>query len=176
MRKIILSVAVSLDGLIEGSNGEFDWCFTDQDYGMTEFLNRIDAIFYGRKSYELLMEMERQGYPNLFKAKKSYVFSNTLQTSFPDTELVSGDIIKFVRDLKQPPGGDIWLWGGASLTTSLMNADLVDELLLAVHPIVLGAGKALFSGLEKRNHFTLKSSQPHPSGLVMLAYEVKSQQ
>lgn len=174
MRKIVLSVAVSLDGLIEGPNGEFDWCLTDQDYGMTEFLERIDAIFYGRKSYELLLEMERQGHPNPYTEKKNYVFSNSLSKPFPNTELVSGDIIEQIKQLKQQAGGDIWLWGGASLTTALMNAGLVDELLLAVHPIVLGAGKALFSGLEKRNHFTLKSSRPYDSGLIMLAYEAKN--
>ncbi len=174
MRKIILNVAVSLDGLIEGSNGEFDWCFTDQDYGMTEFLDRIDAVFYGRKSYELLLAMERKGSPNPFSAKKSYVFSNSLSEPFSNTELVSGNIVEQVHKIRQQPGSDIWLWGGASLTTSLMNAGLVDELLLAVHPVVLGAGKALFSDIEKRNHFTLKSSQPYNSGLVMLAYEAKN--
>ncbi len=53
MRKVILDVAVTLDGYIEGPNGEYDWCFVDQDYGFTELLNRIDAIFYGRKSWDL---------------------------------------------------------------------------------------------------------------------------
>lgn len=53
MRKIILNLAVSLDGFIEGPNGEYDWCFTDQDYGFTDFMKRIDTIFYGRKSWEL---------------------------------------------------------------------------------------------------------------------------
>ncbi|MEI9944712.1 MAG: hypothetical protein WDN26_10885 [Chitinophagaceae bacterium] len=57
MRKIILQLAVSLDSFIEGPNGEFDWCFTDDDYGMTDFLNRIDAIFIGRKSYEVALTM-----------------------------------------------------------------------------------------------------------------------
>lgn len=50
MRKVILDLAVTLDGFIEGPNGEYDWCFMDQDYGFTDLLNRIDAIFYGRKS------------------------------------------------------------------------------------------------------------------------------
>lgn len=57
MRKVILNLAVSLDGFIEGPNGEFDWCFTDQDYGMTDFMNRIDVIFIERKSYELVLQM-----------------------------------------------------------------------------------------------------------------------
>jgi dihydrofolate reductase len=57
MRKIILGVAVSLDGYIEGPNGEFDWCFTDQDYGLSEFFKRIDTSFMGRKTYEVAMAM-----------------------------------------------------------------------------------------------------------------------
>jgi dihydrofolate reductase len=58
MRKIVLGLAVSLDGMIEGPHGEYDWCFTDQDYGMKHFLKNIDAVFYGRKSYELMMKWE----------------------------------------------------------------------------------------------------------------------
>ena len=64
MGKIILNLAVSLDGFIEGPNGEFDWCFDDQDYGLKEFFNRIDAIFMGRKSYELVKSMEDDLYDN----------------------------------------------------------------------------------------------------------------
>jgi len=59
MRKVILNLAVSLDGFIEGPNGEYDWCFTDKDYGMTQFLRRVDAVFFGRKSYELVSPMAR---------------------------------------------------------------------------------------------------------------------
>src|SRR5206468_11515903 len=84
MRKIILNVAVSLDGFIEGPNGEFDWCLTDQDYGMKEFLDRTDAIFFGRKSYELLQSME----PNAYPKKKKYVFSRTLKSVDQQATLV----------------------------------------------------------------------------------------
>ena len=58
MRKLILSLAVSLDGYIEGPNGEYDWCFMDQDYGMAEFMNRVDAVFVGRKTYEMSLGLE----------------------------------------------------------------------------------------------------------------------
>ena len=57
MRKVILALAVSLDGYIEGPNGEYDWCFTDQDYGLSDFFKRIDAVFIGRKTYELTLNM-----------------------------------------------------------------------------------------------------------------------
>jgi dihydrofolate reductase len=173
MRKVILGVAVSLDGFIEGPKGEYDWCFTDQDYGMTDFVNTVDAVFYGRKSYEMMLGMEQNGNRNPFANIKSYVFSNTLKKPFPEAELVSGNIVEKVRTLQQQPGKNIWLWGGASLTTSFMNAGLIDEMNLAVHPIVLGAGKLLFQDIDGRKHFSLKSSQAYSTGLVMLTYEAK---
>lgn len=173
MRKIILGVAVSLDGLIEGANGEYDWCFTDQDYGMTDFVKSIDAVFYGRKSYEMMLGMEQDGNSNPFAGIKSYVFSNTVKKPFAGAELVSGNMVEQVKLIQQQPGKNIWLWGGASLTTSFMNAGLIDEMNLAVHPVVLGAGKALFNDINARQYFTLKSSQAYSSGLVMLIYEAK---
>lgn len=173
MRKIILGVAVSLDGLIEGPNGEFDWCFTDQDYGMSDFVKSIDAVFYGRKGYEMMLGMEQGGNSNPFADIKSYVFSNTVKKPFAGAELVSGNIVEQVKAIQQQPGKNIWLWGGASLITSFMNAGLIDQMNLAVHPIVLGAGKALFNDINARQHFTLKSSEAYSSGLVMLTYEAK---
>jgi dihydrofolate reductase len=172
MRKIILGVAVSLDGFIEGPNGEYDWCFTDQDYGMTDFLKGIDAMFYGRKSYEMMMHYEAPGGENPWKGMKSYVFSNTLKKEGKDFELVSGDIEKKVKEIKNMKGKDIWLFGGASLTSSLLNAGLVDELGMAVHPILLGQGKPLFSGIQKRIKTKLISSKEYSTGLVYLSYEV----
>ncbi len=86
MRKIILQLAVSLDGYIEGPNGEFDWCFTDQDYGMSAFFKRIDSTFMGRKTYELVQSMQDEA-PTGFPKMKEYVFSNTL------TEVKEGVVI-----------------------------------------------------------------------------------
>ena len=135
MRKIILGLAVTLDGFIEGPNGEYDWCFTDQDYGMSDFFKRVDAVFIGRKSYEMMQGMENTDASWMPKMKE-YVFSN-----------VSGDVAAKVREIRSQPGRDIWLFGGASLTSSLMSEGLVDELWLSIHPILLGQGKPLFSGI-----------------------------
>lgn len=173
MRKIILGVAVSLDGFIEGPNGEYDWCFTDQDYGMSDFVKRIDAIFFGRKSYEMMNSVPNPGGPNPWAGMKNYVFSNTLTAPVKDAELVSGDIAGEVRRIKQMKGKDIWLFGGASLTTSLMNEKLVDELWLAVHPILLGKGKQLFQDLSGRIKTKLQQSKTYETGLVSLIYEVE---
>lgn len=148
MRNIILQLAVSLDGFIEGPNGEFDWCFTDADYGMTAFSKRVDAIFIGRKSYELTLSMGGSAPPG-FPAIKEYVFSDSLSKVEGDRILVSGDLVKEVSRIKNEPGKDIWLYGGASLTSAFIDLGLVDEMALAVHPILLGAGKLLFQNIKK---------------------------
>ena len=173
MRKIILQLAVSLDGFIEGPNGEFDWCFTDDDYGMTGFFQRIDAIFIGRKSYELTLQMGGSAPPG-FPALKEYVFSNTLDKVEGNRVLVRGNIEQIVRDIKNEPGKDIWLYGGASLTAVLINLGLVDEMSLAVHPVLLGAGTPLFQNIAQRKILQLINTQSYPSGLVMMTYGFRS--
>jgi dihydrofolate reductase len=170
MRKVILALAVSLDGFIEGPNGEYDWCFTDQDYGMKDFLKRIDATFVGRKTYEMSLGMEGgdAGFPKL----KEYVFSNTLDNVEKDAILIKGDIKKEVEEIKNENGKDIWLFGGASLTSSLMNLELVDELWLAIHPILLGSGKPLFSNIRERIKLKLLDTKSYDTGLVSVIYQI----
>jgi dihydrofolate reductase len=158
MRKLILQLAVSLDGYIEGPSGEFDWCFTDQDYGMSEFFKRIDSLFIGRKSYELMMTMGDAATSD-FPKLTEYIFSTTLNEVKPGAILIKGDIESEVRRIKNEPGKDIWLFGGANLTASLLNAGLVDEMSLAVHPIILGSGKLLFSNINNRISLTLTDTK-----------------
>ena len=171
MRKIILGLAVSLDGFIEGPNGEFDWCFTDQDYGLADFFKRIDAVFYGRKSFQLSEQMSAggDGIPGMPKMKE-YVFSNTLTEVREGAIIVSGDTKEEVEKIKNEPGKDIWLFGGASLTSSLMNLGLVDEIWLSIHPILLGIGKPLFTGITDRVHLQLLESKTYETGLVSVKY------
>jgi dihydrofolate reductase len=169
MRKIILGVAVSLDGFIEGPNGEYDWCFTDQDYGMSDFFKRIDAIFMGRKSYEMTKKIEGQ---NPWNGVRTYVVSNTVsKLDDKDAVLISGkNLEKEVQKIRNSHGKDIWLFGGAVLTTVFMNLNLIDEYWLAVHPILLGSGKPLFQGIESRKKLVLKDSKVYDTGLVSLTY------
>jgi dihydrofolate reductase len=117
----------------------------------------------------MMLNFEQGGNP--FAKIKSYIFSNTLAKAYEGTELVSGNIAEQVRTLKSSPGKDIWLFGGASLTTSFINEGLVDEMNLAVHPILLGSGKLLFNNVDGRKHFKLIDSKAYSTGLVMLNYE-----
>lgn len=169
MRKVILGLAVTLDGFIEGPNGEYDWCLTDQDYGMSDFMKRIDAIIMGRKSFEIAQQYEGE---NPWKGILTYVVSNTLKTiDQPDTRLISGDLRKEIDSLKRSDGKDIWLFGGAELTTFFINEQLIDEYWLAVHPILLGSGKPLFQNINGRKKLKLIGQQSYSTGLVSLRYE-----
>lgn len=176
MRKLILGLAITLDGYIEGPDGEYDWCFTDQDYGLNEFFKHIDAIFIGRKSYEMMQQHsasssgeETPGMPALTE----YVFSKTLTSVKEGAVLISEDSIAEARSIKNQQGKDIWLFGGASLGDALMKEGLVDELWLSVHPILLGSGKRLFQEQGSRTQLTLMDSKTYETGLVSLHYSIK---
>ncbi len=170
MRKVVLGVAVSLDGFIEGPNGEYDWCTIDPDYSFEEFFERLDTIFVGRKTYEMTAGME--GGPPGFPAFKEYVFSTTLDKVKEGATLIKGDTKTEVERIKKEKGKDIWLFGGGELTTSLMNLGLVDELSLAVYPVILGGGKPLFHNIKDRIKLTLVNTETYSTGLVSLTYYV----
>ncbi|HYG17425.1 MAG TPA: dihydrofolate reductase family protein [Ohtaekwangia sp.] len=167
MRKVILGLAVSLDGYIEGPNGEYDWCFTDQDYGLNDFMKRIDAILMGRKSYEVAQSMEGT---NPWDGMTTYVFSRTRESVNGNAQVVKGELADVVATLKAKPGKDIWLFGGAELTTGFINAGLIDAYWLAVHPIILGSGKPLFQHIDGRKTLRLLESKTYDTGLVSLWY------
>jgi dihydrofolate reductase len=175
MRKLILGLAITLDGYIEGPNGEYDWCFTDQDYGLNEFFERIDAIFIGRKSYEMMQQQSNssnvEAIPGM-PALTEYVFSKTLTSVKEGAVLISGDSMAEARRIKNLPGKDIWLFGGASLYDALMKEGLVDELWMSVHPILLGTGKRLFQEQSSRRQLTLLDSKTYETGLVSVRYSI----
>lgn len=176
MRKVILGLAISLDGYIEGPDGEFDWCFTDQDYGLSEFFSRIDALFIGRKSYEIKQQYEDgggEGIPGMPELTE-YVFSRTLPVVKTGAVLISNDAIAEAKKIKAQPGKDIWLYGGAVLTEQMLEAGLIDELWLSVHPILLGSGKPLFKKQEHRIILKLLESKTYDTGLVSLRYAIST--
>ena len=170
MRKVILGVAMSLDGFIEGPNGEYDWCVIDPNYSFEEFFKRLDTIFVGRKTYEMTSAAE--GGPPGFPTFKEYVFSTTLDKVKEGATLIKGNIKTEVERIKKEDGKDIWLFGGAELTTSLVNLGLVDELSLAVYPIILGGGKPLFHNIKGRIKLKLVDLKKYSTGSVSLTYNI----
>jgi dihydrofolate reductase len=113
-------------------------------------------------------EAAMPGFPKLTE----YVFSTTLKRVKPGAILIKEDIEAAVNRIKNEPGKDIWLFGGASLTTSLLNLGLIDEIGLAVHPLILGGGKPLFSNIQGRIPLTLIDTKRYSSGLVSLSYSL----
>lgn len=175
-RKIVLDLAVSLDGFIEGKNGEIDWCIMEPEMGFTDFLKDIDTIFYGRKSYDLWGQFspEVEDSDNeiweLIQSKEKYVFSKTQKGTDDKAIFINDHILEKVNTLKNKPGKDIWLYGGASLITTFINLGLVDEYRLSVHPVVLGAGKPLFMDIKERLNLKLDNTRTFSSGVVQLCY------
>ena len=182
MRKIVLDLAVTLDGFIEGPNGEIDWCIMDGDImdgesGFGAFLNSIDTIFYGRVSYDLWGQFQpdsnaaaaEQQLWKTVHSKKKYVFSHQPKDDGKAT-YIHGDIAAQVAAIKQQPGKNIWLYGGGKLITTFIAQGLIDVYRLAVHPVLLGEGKPLFSGFKNRVGLSLINSTSHKSGVVLLEY------
>lgn len=178
-RKIVLDLAVSLDGFIEGVNGETDWCIMDEEMDFTEFLSSVDTILYGRKSYELWGEYIPSGETSdsetemweFIHNKKKYVFSKTLTKIDNNVIIINDNITEEINKLKKEPGKNIWLYGGASLITTFMNLGLVDEYRLSVHPVILGAGKPLFADIKHRQKLKLIETRRFSSGVVQLCYQ-----
>jgi dihydrofolate reductase len=167
MRKVILGLAISLDGFIEGAKGEYDWCFTDQDYGLAEFSKQIDSLVMGRKTYDMMKSYEGT---HPWSHAKTFVFSRTLAPT-PGIEVLDGHLVETITQIKQQPGKDIWLFGGADLTAQFINHNLIDEYWLSVHPILLGGGKPLFQNIAERKKLILTESKIYETGLVSLRYQ-----
>lgn len=181
MRKLIAGFAVSLDGFIEGPNGEYDWIIYDKEQfaELAKHWEKIDIMFHGRKTYEASLAMQsgskkKQKNPfaqNPFAQMKHYVFSGTLKTVQEGFILVNDDLKNSVTKIKNEPGKDIAVFGGAELASSLINLDLIDELVLAICPVLLGKGKSFFINIKERKNYKLKEVKSYASGLVSLTYE-----
>ena len=190
MRKLITGMKISLDGKIEGKEGYADWVEAwSEDYGL---MPQIDACVVGGGMYP--------GYQRYWSAIQSepdkpvwitdsaptpdekkwarfaaktphYVLSNTLTSAlWPKTRFIR----KFedVAALKQQPGKDIYLMGGARIAASLIDAGLVDELRLIVYPLIAGEGKALFATAERRGKLEFRKVQQLTDGRVSLIYGI----
>jgi len=188
MRKITYGGAVSLDGFLAGPNEEIDWLHFSKDVQevMKEYWKDVDAVLMGRKTYEFAAAQHRGAKKPKSPPKKdsktkerkvpvvhTYVFSRTLkEIDDPNYELVREHAVQFVRDLKQRPGKEICLMGGGELAQTLIGADLVDEVGLNIHPILLGSGIPTFRDPRHRVKLTLKECRQMDGGCILAKYQV----
>jgi dihydrofolate reductase len=173
MRKLILCLAVTIDGYIARRDGSVDYLKMPKGYSMTEFFARIDTAVMGRKTYEAGLKLGGGKIDSM--GMKMYVFSKSLKPGQrAEVEIVSAASEKFIARLKKQKGKDIWLMGGGELNRTLLKFNLVDELHLDIQPILLGAGIPAFpSGFPQRD-FALVESASYSQWLLTARYERKS--
>ena len=187
-RRIIAAMQVSIDGLIEGPNGEVDWVGSwDDSFGL---LSEVDTCVLGGGMYPGYEEYwtsilanpkgvlsltgavpneDEVAYARFADRTPHFVLSSTLEEVRWQTSTVVRDI-EAIRRLKQEPGKGIYAVGGATFISSLMNAGLVDELRLTVRPIVLGRGTPLFKDVSDRQALTLIRAEVRDREKVGLIY------
>lgn len=175
MRRVIESTLVSADGVI----GE-PHTWTGEHFGeeavayALERLQRIDAMLMGRNTYELFSQLwasPDNDYAAAIYGMRKYVFSTTLeQARWNNTEIIRGDVATAVRQLKQEDGKDIVLYGHGPLGQAVLEADLLDELNLWIHPVFVGRGTELFRE-GRQVELRLARSKTIGTGVVILTYE-----
>jgi dihydrofolate reductase len=170
MRRVVYSVAASLDGYIAGTGGEFDWIPEEPEIDWAAFMGRFDTALMGRGTYEVMVDPQTRA---VLPEMRVYVFSRTLRAAdHPQVTVIADNVAQVVTGLREQPGKDIWLVGGGVLFRSLLEAGLVDVVEVAVVPILLGQGLALLPPVSRRTRLALVDSRVYPSGIVLLTYHV----
>jgi dihydrofolate reductase len=181
MRKIIFPINVTLDGYADHTSGIADDELHDF---FTEQLGTTDTVLFGRKTYELMVDYwpnaandprttkSELAFSEKYNSIRKIVFSKTLtKVEWSNTTLVNADIVEEVKKLKQQPGDDVFSIGGISAASALLNAGLIDELWILVHPILAGKGRSLFEDIHVTANLKLVETKTFNSGVVVLHYQ-----
>src|SRR5579863_6563455 len=170
MRRLVYSVAASLDGFIAGPNREYDWMTHDPDFDFLALYSEFDTGLMGRGTYEVA---RTRGDLLASMKMKIVVVSTTLSPAdHPSITLVSNNIGQSIAEIKAQPGKDIWLFGGGILFRSLLDLGLVDAINVSVMPVLLGSGVPLLPA-GRRCKLHLDEHRIYPaSGVVSLRYSI----
>jgi dihydrofolate reductase len=174
MRKVILGLAVSLDGYIARENGDVDWLsmedLSEAADESKEFFGTVDTIIFGRKTYEKGLELGGGAIPG----KTNYVFSHTLpEGEHKNINFVSENVKGFVEKLKQQEGKNILLMGGGNLAKTFFEEKLIDTIILGIQPKIIGRGIPLFLPHDRQTELQLIDVKTRQSGTVQVTYLVK---
>ncbi|MBD1826379.1 dihydrofolate reductase family protein [Microcoleus vaginatus GB1-A2] len=189
MRKLKYYVACTVDGFIARENGSFDFFpmegehFADlfdsfpetipghiqEALGIPAENKQFDAVLMGRKTYEVGLKV---GVTNPYPSLKQYVFSHTMEAS-PDEniQIVSHNPVDLVKELKKETGKDIWLCGGGALAATLFSE--IDEMIVKLNPVVIGAGIPLFSRALDPTNLQLADRKIYSNGFMLLHYRLQ---
>lgn len=176
MKKVVVFIAMSVDGYIADNKGGVDWLEVESpegksDYdGYKEFIKAIDTVVIGNTTYQqIINELS----PNqwLYQGLKSYVISHQKQYSKEDIEFVNREPKELINEIKKEEGKDIWICGGASIVQQLHQDKCIDEYYLTIIPTILGNGVSLFTKDMKADLLLQRSYQYN--GMIELIYSVK---
>jgi dihydrofolate reductase len=175
MRTVTYGAACSLDGFITGPNESIDWLHWSNDVSevMANYWKSADTVIMGRKTYEFATKGGGGG-GGMPGITATYIFSRTL-TSIPKKKgvhLVRDNAGDFVRALKQKDGKGICVLGGGDFARSLLEAGVVDEIGLNIHPVLLGSGVPFFLDAGRRISLELKENRTIDGGCVLATYRV----
>jgi dihydrofolate reductase len=170
MRKVILALALSLDGYIARPNGDIDFLIHPEDYSMGPFFATVDPAIMGRKTLEAGLRMTGGKLPKT--SMKMYVMSRTELPGERDGVIYANESpAALAAQIRKQPGKNIWLMGGGELAREFLRDDLVDEMYLAIVPVLLGEGIPLFPAGFPQREFTLTENKTYSQGLIAVKYE-----
>ena len=173
-RKVILYIAMSLDGFIAGKNDEIDWLDSidhgKNDYGYSEFTSNVDTYIVGKRTYDVVLELT-EGVFQQAEQYDCYVITRTPKEPENGVTFYSSDIKDLIDQLKSRPGNNIYCDGGGKVASMLLEHNLIDEFIITVFPKLLGDGIRLFPGANM-NTITLETvnSEKFDNGIVQLHY------
>lgn len=183
MRKVVYLIHTSVDGHIDGPDGEFDWPVVGPELSAYshELNERVDTFLYGRVVWEMMSgfwphaesmsdDPHDLRFAPIWRRTPKVVFSRTLRSADWNTR-VAADAVAEVTALRRQPGGDLLLTGGSTLAADLAEHGLVDEYHVVVHPVVLGGGRSLFPAPAARHDLRLVGSRTFDGRTVLLHYE-----
>jgi dihydrofolate reductase len=174
MKKVILNLAISLDGMIVDENRKFDWIVGDGDTShdtenqldFFDFVKSCEVVIMGKVSYDDIPIDTIEGYQN----KKFIVLTHSKSKPKEDNvDFFDGDLSKLVRELKESISGNIWIFGGASVCNVLIKKDVIDEYIIGIIPIILGKGKRLFNDDNPKLKLHLEEYSVN-QGITILTY------
>jgi len=172
MRKVILYIATSLDGYIAKPNEDLGFLSIVQkegeDYGYKTFVNSIDTVILGRKTYDWIMSQVSE-FPHLDKI--SYIITRTARPTIGNIHFYTGKLEKLISKLKSEQGKNIFIDGGAEIVNELLKENLIDEFIISIIPVLVGNGTKLFVDGRPEMKLKLVSLKKFDTGLTQLHYK-----
>jgi dihydrofolate reductase len=170
-RKLILYIAMSLDGYIANTNEAIDFLSivekAGEDYGYYEFIRTIDTIIIGRKTFDKVRSM---GFEYPHKDKDVYIISRTPRPGTGNFRYYTENLGELIKRLKGEEGKNIFCDGGAEIVNELLRDNSFDEFIISVIPVMLGSGIPLFKNGRPELKLKLMGSTQFDTGLVQLHY------